>query len=624
MSHQAPPKAANWTRLLPFLKWAPMVNGVSLRADAQAGLTNAIIVLPQGVAYALIAGLPPEYGLYAAIVPAIIAALFGSSWHLISGPTAAMSIVVFTSVSPLATPGTAEFIALALTLTLMKGVFQLVLASARLGVLVNFVSHSVVIGFTAGAAVVIAVSQLQNLLGLSLHTEGTFTDNGWQVLRHVEDANLYSLAVGLTTIVVCVLIKKLLPRWPNMLLGLTIASGLAFILDPKQEHIAMVGAIPASLPPFSMPDLSFSNISALSSGALAISLLGLVEASSISRAIATRSHQRLDDNQEFIGQGLSNVVGAFFSCYASSGSFTRTGVNFTSGARTPLAAIFASLFLLVILQLFSGLTAWLPIPAMAGLLLVVAWNLIDLHHIKLIMRAAKSETTVLIVTFAATLLVALEFAIYAGVILSLVFYLKRTSHPRIVTILPVPESKHPQFTNAEKKRLPYCPQLRIIRIEGSLFFGAVNHVQEYLQSVREPRVLIVGNGMNFVDMVGAEMLLQEAKRRRAEGGDLYLCNVKGGVLRIINRNNILKQLGRDHIFHNKGQAIHRIYDQLDPNVCQTCTAKIFQECHVAPPGASTMDTASPAVLNEDVVKVLENAPSTADIKVINQIPTKSV
>ena len=583
MSHQAQPKANTWTRLLPFLKWTPMVNGASLRADVQAGLTNAIIVLPQGVAYALIAGLPPEYGLYAAIVPAIIAALFGSSWHLISGPTAAMSIVVFTSVSPLATPGTTEFIALALTLTLMKGLFQLVLAAARLGVLVNFVSHSVVIGFTAGAAVVIAVSQLQNLLGLSLHTKGTFTDNGWQVLRHLGDANLYSLTVGLTTLVTCVLIKKLLPRWPNMLMGLAMASGLAFLLDPKQEHIAMVGAIPAGLPPLSMPDLRFSSISALSSGALAISLLGLVEATSIARAIATRSHQRLDDNQEFIGQGLSNVVGAFFSCYASSGSFTRTGVNFTSGARTPMAAIFASCFLLVILQLFSGITAWLPIPAMAGLLLVVAWNLIDFQHIKLIVRAAKSETTVLLVTFAATLLVALEFAIYAGVILSLVFYLKRTSHPRIVTILPDPEAKHPLFINAEHQRLPYCPQLRIIRIEGSLFFGAVNHVQEYLQSVREPRLLIVGNGMNFVDMVGAEMLLQEAQRRRAEGGDLYLCNVKEGVMRILKRNSILERLGDEHIFQNKGQAIHRIYEQLDASVCQTCTAKIFQECLVAPP-----------------------------------------
>ncbi|WP_445396177.1 SulP family inorganic anion transporter [Zobellella sp. An-6] len=583
MNNRGKDKTA-WMRLLPFLQWAPMVNGRTLHADALAGLTNAIIVLPQGVAYALIAGLPPEFGLYAAIIPAIVAALFGSSWHLISGPTAAMSVVVFTSVSPLAEPGSDMFIKLALTLTLMKGIFQLVLASARLGVLVNFVSHSVVIGFTAGAAVIIAVSQLQSLLGIHLDSGGSVLDTLTGLVLHVTEIDLYSLGIGLLTLLSCILIRKYRPRWPNMLLALIIAALATALVDPGRQHIALLGAIPAGLPPFSLPDFSLNSISALAPGALAISLLGLVEAASIARAVASRSHQRLDGNQEFVGQGLSNVVGAFFSCYASSGSFTRTGVNYTSGARTPLAAVFASLFLLLILLLFSDLTAWLPMPAMAGLLLVVAWNLVDFHHIRLIIRAARSEATVLLVTFAATLLVALEFAIYAGVLLSLVFYLKRTSQPRIVSILPDPDAKHPVFVSAEHRRLPYCPQLRIIRIEGSLFFGAVNHVQEYLQSIREPRLLIVGSGINFVDIVGAEMLVQEVRRRRAEGGDLYFSNLKEGVSRFLARNNLLEEIGEDHVFPNKGRAIHRIYDRLDPAVCKTCTARIFRECHIAPPG----------------------------------------
>lgn len=571
-------------RLLPFLSWWPLVNPASLRADAQSGLTNAIVVLPQGVAYALIAGLPPEYGLYAAIIPAVIAALFGSSWHLISGPTAAMSVVVFTSVSPLAEPGTAAFIALALTLTLMKGVFQLMLALARLGVLVNFVSQSVVIGFTAGAAVVIASSQLPALFGIAIEKNGGVTGTWWQLLHHLGEVNYYSLSVALFTVAVCVTVKRWRPRWPNMLIALALASVLAIIIDPHHSHIALVGAIPSGLPPLSLPDFSLASISALAPGALAISLLGLVEAAAISRAIASRSHQRLDDNQEFVGQGLSNIVGAFFSCYASSGSFSRSGINYTSGARTPMAAIFASGFLLLIVLLIPGITTWLPRPAMAGLLLVVAWNLIDFHHIRLIISGSRSETTVLIATFAATLLVELEFAIYTGVILSLVFYLKRTSTPRVVSILPDPDSKHPLFVNAERRRLPYCPQLRVIRIEGSLFFGAVNHVQEYLQTIREPRLLIVGNGINFVDMVGADMLVQEAERRRELGGDLYLCNLREGVLRFLLRNHRLDDIRRDHVFINKGQAIHRIYDQLDAEVCRTCTARIFRECHIRPPG----------------------------------------
>lgn len=567
-----------WRRYLPFLQWMPGLTGATLRSDALAGFTNAIIVLPQGVAYALIAGLPPEFGLYAAMVPAIIAALFGSSWHLISGPTAALSIVVFTTVSPLAEPGSPEFIRLALTLTLMAGVFQLVLAVARLGVLVNFVSHSVVIGFTAGAAVVIASSQLQSLLGLKLATDGSFIDNWVQVLGHLPGASWQSAAVALATLLSCILIKKLWPRWPNMLLALILASVLAMALDPTRQQVALVGAIPGALPAFSLPDFQFGTLASLASGALALGLLGLVEAVSIARAVATRSHQRLDGNQEFVGQGLSNVVGAFFSSYASSGSFTRTGVNYTSGARSPMAAIFAGLFLLLILLLFADLTAYVPIPAMAGLLLVVSWNLIDFHHIRIIIKAAKSEATVLIVTFLATLLVAMEFAIYAGVILSLVFYLKRTSRPQVVTLLPEPEARHPVFVNGDDKRLPYCPQLRIVQIDGSLFFGAVNHVQEYLQAIREPRLLIVANGINFVDIVGADMLLQEARRRRANGGDLYLCNLKDRVSRFMQRNGMLEELGESNVFPHKGSAIHHAYQQLDPAVCRTCTARIFREC----------------------------------------------
>lgn len=570
---------SRWQRYLPFLRWAPGLTGTMLRHDALAGFTNAIVVLPQGVAYALIAGLPPEFGLYAAIVPAMVAALFGSSWHLISGPTAALSIVVFTTLSPLAEPGSPEFIRLALTLTLMAGVFQLVLAAARLGVLVNFVSHSVVIGFTAGAAVVIASSQLPNLLGLKLATDGSFLDNWVQALGHLSEASWHSMVVALTTLLSCLLIKKRWPRWPNMLLALILASLLARVLDPAGQQVALVGAIPGALPVFTLPDLEPGTLTSLASGALALALLGLVEAVSIARAVATRSHQRLDGNQEFVGQGLSNVVGAFFSCYASSGSFTRTGVNYTSGAQSPMAAIFAGLFLLLILLLFSDLTAYVPLPAMAGLLLVVSWNLIDFHHIRLIIKAAKSEATVLIVTFLATLLVAMEFAIYAGVMLSLVFYLKKTSQPQVVTLLPKPEAKHPVFINTANQRLPYCPQLKVVQIDGSLFFGAVNHVQEYLQAIREPRLLIVANGINFVDFVGADMLVQEARRRRARGGDLYLCNLKEKVTRFMNRNGMLDELGTDNIFPHKGSAIHQAMQQVDPAVCRTCTARIFKECN---------------------------------------------
>ena len=578
MQNQPNKPPFNWIRLFPFLVWSRLITRDKARDDLFAGITNAVIVLPQGVAYALIAGMPPEYGLYAAIIPAIIAALFGSSWHLISGPTAALSIVVFTTVSPLATPGSTEFINLVLALTLMAGLFQLLLAFFRFGTLVNFVSHSVVVGFTTGAAIVIASSQVKNILGISIESNGAFLSTWSGVFSAAHNTNFYALSVAAVTVVTCLIFKRLLPRWPNMLIAMIISSVFAWWLGANEHSIALVGAIPGSLPPFMFPGIDSSVFYALAPGAIAIGLLGLVEAVSIARSVATRSHQSINGNQEFYGQALSNIIGSLFSSYASSGSFTRTGVNFSSGAKTPLAAIIAAISLAVIVLLFSEMTRFIPIPSMAGLLLVVSYNLIDFHHIRLIFRAGKSEFAVLIVTFAATLVMALEFAIYLGVILSLVFYLTRTSQPNIVEVLPAPNSSRPFFGIASVTQ-PRCPQLKIIRIEGSLFFGSVNYVKDYLESIIEPNVLIIGDGMNHIDIAGAEMLMREAKRRQNMGKALYLTNLKKQVNEYLRREEYFGSLGDQVCFQSKGEAIRKIYDQLDRDICHHCSSRIFKECN---------------------------------------------
>jgi len=373
-------------KLLPFLSWAKQTTPASAKQDALAGLTGAIIVLPQGVAYALIAGLPPEYGLYAAIVPAIVAALFGSSWHLISGPTAALSIVVFTTISPLAQAGTASYIALVLSLTLMAGLFQLVLSLARMGTLVNFVSHSVIVGFTSGAAVIIATSQVKNVLGLELESSGNFILNWIAVSKNITAIHWPSLIITGVTLATLMGVKRWRKKWPNMLIAMVVGSVATqlLLLSPWQaaEHIALVGAIPSQLPPLSVPMMDWDILRQLAPGAMALGLLGLVEAVSIARSVATRSGQRIDGNQEFIGQSLSNIIGSFTSSYATSGSFTRTGVNYEAGATSPLAALFAAIFLALIVLLFAPLAAYITLPSMAAILLIVAWNLIDWQHIK--------------------------------------------------------------------------------------------------------------------------------------------------------------------------------------------------------------------------------------------------
>jgi SulP family sulfate permease len=559
-------------KFLPFLSWAKQTTAASARQDAVAGLTGAIIVLPQGVAYALIAGLPPEYGLYAAIVPAIVAALFGSSWHLISGPTAALSIVVFTTISPLAQVGSAAYISLVLTLTLMAGLFQLMLSLARMGSLVNFVSHSVVVGFTSGAAVVIATSQIKNALGLELQSSGNFILNWMAVADNILATHLPSLVIAALTLSTLIIIKRWRKKWPNMLIAMVVGSlatqGLQLTTWLDASQIALVGQIPSQLPPLSAPLMTWDLLRQLAPGAMALGLLGLVEAVSIARSVATRSGQRIHGNQEFIGQALSNILGSFSSSYATSGSFTRTGVNYEAGATSPLAALFAAIFLALIVLLFAPLAAYITLPSMAAILLIVAWSLIDWHHIKLIYRAGKNEAMVFNITFAATLLLPMEFAIYLGVLLSLVLYLRRTSKPNITALASSSGAK--KLVGAERSGLPECEAIKIIRIDGALFFGAVDYVQTALMAIPQKHVLIVASGINFIDLAGTELLANEARRLAAIGGGLYLCNLNGRVIKPIIRNGQLNTIGKRHIFATKAQALSAIDTKLRDHSCSGC------------------------------------------------------
>ena len=543
-------------RWLPFLRWWPRVNARTLRADATAGLTGGIVLVPQGVAFAAIAGMPPEYGLYAAMLPAIVAALWGSSWHLVSGPTTAISIVVFSTISPLATPESADYVRLVLTLTLLVGVFQLTLGMLRLGTLVNFVSHTVVVGFTAGAAVLIAASQVTNFFGVPIPRGAYLYTTVVTLFQQLGRINVYVTTVAVVTVVATVLVKRYVPKVPHLIAGMVAGGVAAAVLNSafggaQSTGIASIGALRVGLPPFSMPDLSRSSIEKLVPIAIAVALLALTEAVSIARAIALKSGQRIDGNQEFIGQGLSNLAGAFFSGYASSGSFNRSGLNYSAGARTPLAAVFSAIFLLLIVLLLAPLAEYLPIPAMAGILFVVAWGLFDFHHIAEIVRTSRQETAVLVATFVATLTLNLEYAIYIGVLLSLLLYLNRTSRPGVEQVRPLPGMKPTVFGPGTSPTV--SPQLEIVRLNGSIFFGAVNHLQEELQAIDENdpsklHLLLVASGINFVDIAGAHALGQEARRRRALGGALYIFNMKEEPLRMLRKSGQYDVIGKENFF----------------------------------------------------------------------------
>jgi len=504
--------------------------------------------------------------------------------------------MVSASLSALALPFSPEYLRLALTLGLMIGLIKLVLGLARLGALVNFVSTTVVIGFTAGAGLLIIAAQLSNFFGLPAAHPASFVNALASFARHATEIDGWTAAVGVVTLIASLASRRVLPRVPYLLTGMVVGSVFAYALARAGiAQVATVGPLPSAVPPPSLPAFSGETWRMLAPIAFALTVIGLTEAVASARAVAARSGQRIDGNQEFIGQGLANIAGAFTSSYPTSGSFNRTGANFEAGAKTPLAAVFSAGFLVVVLLLVAPLAAYLPLAVMAALLLIIAWGLIDLARIREIVRIGRSEALVLTVTFLATLLVQLEFAILVGVLCSLFAYLNRTTHPAIHAVAPDPASPQRRFipvaASGEPGRLPECPQLALLRVDGSLFFGAVDHVRDELEALRRgasarPHVLLIGSGINFIDVAGAELLAQEAEAQRAAGGALYLCNLKPTVVDVLERAGLIDRIGRDRIFATKDEAIRGIYPRLDSAICRASDARIFIECQTHLPDGS--------------------------------------
>ena len=405
----------------PFARWLPEYQqpGV-VRADLLAGLTGAIVVLPQGIAFALLAGMPPHYGLYAAMVPCIIAALFGSSRLMVTGPANAISLTTMALIAPLAIPESEHYVVLVLTLSFLIGVIQIALGLGGAGKWVEKVPHSVIVGFTAGAAVLIINSQVGTLLGIEI-ARGT---NVLETIKQTSTA-IYQgqwrpqvLTLGLITLVTMRLWKPL-NRWiPAMLVAVIVGSIALVVLERYVAEFAgirKVSAIPGALPPLSYPVLSLEHLQLLFGPVLVMTLLASTEAMAIARALALKRNDAFDANQEFIGQGLANVGGSFFSAYPSSGSFNRSGVNLAANAQTPLAAICAAVFLLVILIFVSPLAEYLPYAVIAALLLAVAWNLIDLGQIRHEFRSGAHEWIPMVITGVGTVTISLEWAVLAGI-----------------------------------------------------------------------------------------------------------------------------------------------------------------------------------------------------------------
>ena len=582
-----------------FGAWTRRVDASTLRADATAGVLGALLVLPQAFAFATLAGLPPQYGLATAIVPCIVAALFGSSWHVVSGPTNANSLALFATLAPLAVVGSSDYIALALAVTVLVGIMQLAIGTLRLGSLAHFISPAALRGFMAGAAALIALYALPDLLGLPSPSAHRLTALAEHLVSHIGEATPAALAVGTMTLAISLAMRRLRPRWPYMLIGIAAGTALAYALArlgpatgaaADAVRVAVVGPVPAVWPRLHVPAVDLRTLPDLVGIAFALTIVALGQSISIAKAVADRSGQHIDANREFRGQGLSNIVGGFFSSYVSCGSLNRSIPNLEAGAKTPLAAVFASLWLLALLAVSGGLLALIPMPAIAALLLLVSWSLFDLPGWQRLWRFSRQDFAVAATTFAATVTIRLEVAILLGTILSLVTHVWRTSKPAMRTMgFDSTEPARPFVVRADVAApLPECPQLKMIRMEGEVYFGAVSHVSDQLRDLRAPagspkHLLVMAKSMNFIDLPAAEMWRAELVARRTTGGDLYFHRPRAPVIALWQKVGFMAELGADHVFPAKRIAIATIFDRLDRGICAHCTVRLYEECQGLPP-----------------------------------------
>lgn len=557
----------------------------ALRADLLAGASVGVVLLPQSLAFSLLAGLPPTMGLYAAIVASVIGALWGSSHHLHSGPTNTASILTLSVLLPVAAPGSPEFIAAAGLIAVMAGLFRLLMGVARLGMLVNFVSDSVAVGFTAGAGILIMSNQIEPMLRLDLASTASLYDTLRSTALQIGELHLPSLGLGLGTMALLLVLPRVQRKLPAVLISV-VAGGLAsYVLGMESLGVRVLGALPRSLPPLAgLPILDIDLIGQLSNGALALAIIGLVEAVAIARAVASHSRQRLDSNQEFVGQGLANIAAGIFSGYPTSGSFNRSALSYQSGAQTGLGNAFSGLFVLASMFLLAPLIAHLPRPVLAATLVITAYSMIDRKAIARIWRGARGDTVIMAVTLAATLALPLQFAVLIGVMMSLGYYLLKTSTPRVLAVLPDSGFRHWAYQPGK----PGCPQLGVVDLLGDLYFGAANHVEEslYEMLMRSPdqRFLMLRmQSVQHCDISGIRALENIVRVCRERGGGLYLVRVRDPVLQLMRSTGFIDLLGADH-FLSEDVAVGQLFHHaLDPAICiYECELRAFRECQDLP------------------------------------------
>ena len=554
-----------------------------MHRDALAGLTVAVVLIPQAMAYAMLAGMPPVHGLYAAAITPFIAALWGSLSQLATGPIAIMSLLVLTTLSPLAEPGSTQFVQLAFLLAFLVGVLYLGVGFLRLGELMSFISHSAVKGFTSAAALIISATQLPHLLGISVSRHEFIFPMLVDIAKNLFNLHIFTFVVGAVAFGIIHGIKKFRPHFPAGLLALVVTTSAVWLFQLQEKGVAIIGEIPSGLPHFILPLLDYETTESLLGPAIVIALVSFAETYSVGKAISAETKQKVNVDQEFIGQGLANLIGSFFQSYPVSGSFSRSAINFATGAKTGISSVVSSLVVVLALLFLTPLLRYIPKAALAALVISAVLLLFHPREVFKLWRLNHHDGIVALAVFVLCLLTKPDYALLIGVMISLVYFLWMTMHPRIVRVTKDPA--YNMFVNADVHDKPSCPQILHLRSDNVMYFGnaeyTTDHMLERLAEQNTPVkfLLLDLQAVTYIDMTGIDALQALQEEIGAKKNQLALMGVHLPVMHVFKTAGFYEKLDPDLVIETRGDAIKILFKRLDHNYCKnTCPYELFHEC----------------------------------------------
>lgn len=537
-----------------FPAWIKEYNGQKFHLDLFAGLSTALFALPQCMAYAMLAGIDPKHGLYAVIVGAVLGSLFGSSRHLHTGPVNSAAILTASTMALYI--GDSHFMAMVFLLTMLAGIFQLTAGLIRLGNMTQFISRSVLEGFVAAAGLLIVINQLPNLLGIPSHSSVSILAGLRHAFINILDFRLEALGLGLATIFIIFVLNKISPKSSNgvpiipaYLIAILVTAGLVVAFGLQTKGIAVVGEIPKSLPSFSLPVFNPALMKALAPGALAIALIGVAESITIGKSIASRVDERIDPDRELIGQGIAKIGASFFSGMPVSGSFTRTTLNYRIGSATRFANIYSAVILSLTILVFGRFVQYIPVAALAGILIFTCANIVNWQHARLALRTTRSDALAMLGTFAGALIYPLDKAVFIGVGISLILFLRKVQVPRFSELIYDETAGFQELKNNGSRAIP---EISIIHIEGDVFFGAADALQEQVSKIakrEELEVLILRmKRACCLDATGILGLIKLHEDLQKRGKLLLISGATGEVEYVLLRSGVDKIIGIENIF----------------------------------------------------------------------------